>query len=177
MAEHLVGAISKRAFPQLTFLNIADNDLGTAITVELMNCLRAGVCPLQTLILHDNRIGSTVGTLLAEVLLSCSRLEVLDIKQNRLKSEGMGALFDSLARHTLPSLKSFAFSDNEESQDVVSRFCFLIADGCFPVLEYTEWTSSLSPSLSLSCDLLVSIHRSSPHLTLPLTSLSCRNGS
>lgn len=170
-----MAAISKRAFPQLTFLNIADNDLGTAITVELMNCLRAGVCPLQTLILHDNRIGSTVGALLGEVLLSCSRLEVVDIKQNRLKSEGLDALFATLDHHTLPSLKSFAFSDNEESQDVVSRFCSLIAGGCFPALEYTEWTSALSSSLPLSCDLLVAIHRAAPRLTLPLTSLSCRH--
>ena len=98
---------------------------------------------------------------------------MVNIKQNRLKSEGLDALFATLDHHTLPSLKSFAFSDNEESQDVVSRFCSLIAAGCFPALEYTEWTPALSSSLPLSCDLLVAIHRAAPRLTLPLTSLSC----
>lgn len=91
------GSVASACFPQLETLNVADNDMGTAITVELLKSLRAGFCPqLRHLVMHDNRIGSSVGSLLAELLAEDSKcaLKTLDVKHNRLK-EGMATIVES----------------------------------------------------------------------------------
>ena len=128
--ERLVHAISHQVLPNLTNLDVADNDMGTSITAELINCLRAGACPsLHTLILHDNRIGSTIGSLLADLLNGKSRcyLSKLDIKHNRLKQEGLMTIMESLYMYGSSFLKSFLYSDNDETQSVLIYLFYLIA--------------------------------------------------
>ena len=153
---------------------MADNDMGTAITAELVNCLRAGVCPsLHTLILHDNRIGSTVGTLFADLLNGRTHchLATMDIKHNRLQQEGIMAIMESLYTYGSPCLKTFLFSDNDETQSVVVYLIDSIAEGHLTHIEQIEWTESLDPPLSFN--LLQQIQKRAPNLTLPFASISC----
>lgn len=160
-------------FPQLETLNVADNDMGTAITVELMNSLRAGFCPqLHHLIMHDNRIGSSVGSLLAECLAEDSKCELktLDVKHNRLK-EGMGAIVESIALRVNTTLETFLFADNDETKAVVTRFIELLADGHLPRLQHVEWSAACSSPFSF--DLLQRIRANAPSLSLMLTNVSC----
>ena len=170
----MINAISHHALPNLTTLNIADNDMGTTITAELVNCLRAGACPsLHTLILHDNRIGSTIGSLLADLLNGKSHchLSTLDIKHNRLKQEGLMTIMESLYTYGSTFLTSFLFSDNDETQSVLFSLFNLIAEGHVPSMEQVEWTESLNPPVSLA--VLGQIQKQAPKLTLPITSIHC----
>lgn len=172
--ERLVHAISQQVLPNLTNLNVADNDMGTSITAELINCLRAGACPsLHTLILHDNRIGSTIGSLLADLLNGKSRcyLSKLDIKHNRLKQEGLMTIMESLYTYGSSFLNSFLFSDNDETQSVLIYLFDLIAEGHLPSIDQIEWTDSLTPPVSFT--LLCQIQKQAPKLTLPFTSITC----
>ena len=172
-AEQLVAAVSQRLFPQLETLNVADNDMGTAITVELLKSLRAGFCPqLRHLVMHDNRIGSSVGSLLAELLAEDSKcaLKTLDVKHNRLK-EGMATIVESIAFRVNTTLETFLFADNDETKAVVTRFIELLAEGHLPNLQHVEWSTACSSPFSV--DLLQRIRANAPSLSLLLTNVSC----
>ncbi|KAK8817724.1 hypothetical protein WA538_004441, partial [Blastocystis sp. DL] len=171
-AEQLVAAVSQRLFPQLETLNVADNDMGTAITVELLKSLRAGFCPqLRHLVMHDNRIGSSVGSLLAELLAEDSKcaLKTLDVKHNRLK-EGMATIVESIAFRVNTTLETFLFADNDETKAVVTRFIELLAEGHLPNLQHVEWSTACSSPFSF--DLLQRIRANAPSLSLLLTNVS-----